>query len=71
MTEGSGGGDESDDLQRLSDSAHQLRLSGYYYGHLSWKESVQLLQNTKVLIKLTTNSTIKKDQMIFDFNWLK
>lgn len=44
MTEG---GDE-DDLQRLSDSAHQLRLSGYYYGHLSWKESVQLLQNTEV-----------------------
>ena len=40
--------DDEDDLQRLSDSAHQLRLSGYYYGHLSWKESMQLLQDTKV-----------------------
>ena len=46
--------EEDDDLQRLSDSAHQLRLSGYYYGHLSWKESVQLLQNTKVKKKTTT-----------------
>lgn len=39
---------EDDDLQRLSVVAHQLRLSGYYYGHLSWKESVHLLENTKV-----------------------
>jgi hypothetical protein len=37
-----------DDLNRLADSAHQLRLSGFYYGHLSWKESAQLLQNTRV-----------------------
>lgn len=37
-----------DDLQRLADSQRQLRLSGFYYGHLSWKESVHLLQNTPV-----------------------
>lgn len=49
MTDGvGGGGREDDDLQRLSVVSHQLRLSGYYYGHLSWKDSVQLLQNTKV-----------------------
>lgn len=37
-----------DDLQRLGDSQHQLRQCGFYYGHLSWKESAQLLQNTPV-----------------------
>ena len=37
-----------DDLQRLADSQRQLRLSGFYYGHLSWKESVNLLQSTPV-----------------------
>lgn len=49
--------DEEDDLQRLSDSAHQLRLSGYYYGHLTWKDSIQLLQNTKVNSIFYKNST--------------
>lgn len=39
---------EEDDLKRLTDSAQQLRLSGYYYPHLSWKDSIQLLQNTRV-----------------------
>ncbi|XP_057378698.1 uncharacterized protein LOC130700726 [Daphnia carinata] len=48
---------EDDDLQRLSIVAHQLRLSGYYYGHLSWKESMQLLQNTKVGTFLVRDSS--------------
>lgn len=48
---------EDDDLQRLSVVAHQLRLSGYYYGHLSWKESAHLLQNTKVGTFLVRDSS--------------
>ncbi|KAI9563697.1 hypothetical protein GHT06_011161 [Daphnia sinensis] len=57
MTEAAAVAREDDDLQRLSVVAHQLRLSGYYYGHLSWKESVQLLQNTKVGTFLVRDSS--------------
>ena len=37
-----------DDLRRLTQCLHHLQSSGYYYGNLSWKESIQLLQGTAV-----------------------
>lgn len=50
--------DDDDDLKRLTDSAHQLRLCGFYYPHLSWKDSVQLLQTTKVTLPLASATSI-------------
>lgn len=44
----SGGSIPDDDYQKLSITENQLRLSGFYYRNMSWKESIQLLQNTPV-----------------------
>lgn len=57
MTSAAAAAPLDDDLNRLADSAHQLRLSGFYYGHLSWKESAQLLQNTRVGTFLVRDSS--------------
>lgn len=37
-----------DDLKRLIDNELKLRLSGYYYGNLSWIDASHLLKQTKV-----------------------
>ena len=59
-----------DDLNRLADSAHQLRLSGFYYGHLSWKESAQLLQNTRVSHRLIIQRPTSLKKKCFPYNFL-
>lgn len=37
-----------DDLRRLTDSLYHLTLSGFYYGSISWKESVEILRKCQV-----------------------